>query len=220
MRTQRLVFDVRGPRQNAGPEKQVAQGTPGSLAPARLRSRLQFPAAPAGLTALPRGLRLRRQPSGGAAATPPPPRRNLRGPGAACFLFVGRGDMAAAPAAAGSGAGRARRAAATVAAWGGWGGRPRPGNILLQLRQGQLTGRGLVRAVQVGSRPGGAGRGGPGGSWPRAGEEAFPGRRSTGPTPLGRPLGLSVGSPDAVSRGRTVSGQWQARGPVLGAEQG
>uniref|UniRef100_A0A4X1T603 Transient receptor potential cation channel subfamily C member 4 associated protein n=1 Tax=Sus scrofa TaxID=9823 RepID=A0A4X1T603_PIG len=56
--------------------------------------------------------------------------------------------MAAAPAAAGSGAGRARRAAATVAAWGGWGGRPRPGNILLQLRQGQLTGRGLVRAVQ------------------------------------------------------------------------
>ncbi|XP_030876359.1 short transient receptor potential channel 4-associated protein [Leptonychotes weddellii] len=56
--------------------------------------------------------------------------------------------MAAAPAAAGSGAGRGRRAAATVAAWGGWGGRPRPGNILLQLRQGQLTGRGLVRAVQ------------------------------------------------------------------------
>ncbi|KAJ8794272.1 hypothetical protein J1605_003229 [Eschrichtius robustus] len=56
--------------------------------------------------------------------------------------------MAAAPAAAGSGVGRGRRAAATVAAWGGWGGRPRPGNILLQLRQGQLTGRGLVRAVQ------------------------------------------------------------------------
>ncbi|VFV17023.1 short transient receptor potential [Lynx pardinus] len=56
--------------------------------------------------------------------------------------------MAAVPAAAGSGAGRGRRAAATVAAWGGWGGRPRPGNILLQLRQGQLTGRGLVRAVQ------------------------------------------------------------------------
>uniref|UniRef100_G1RGQ1 Transient receptor potential cation channel subfamily C member 4 associated protein n=1 Tax=Nomascus leucogenys TaxID=61853 RepID=G1RGQ1_NOMLE len=56
--------------------------------------------------------------------------------------------MAAAPAAAGSGAGRGRRSAATVAAWGGWGGRPRPGNILLQLRQGQLTGRGLVRAVQ------------------------------------------------------------------------
>ncbi|XP_031512549.1 short transient receptor potential channel 4-associated protein isoform X4 [Papio anubis] len=56
--------------------------------------------------------------------------------------------MAAAPAAAGSGAGRGRRSAATVAAWGGWGGRPRPSNILLQLRQGQLTGRGLVRAVQ------------------------------------------------------------------------
>ncbi|XP_063515232.1 short transient receptor potential channel 4-associated protein isoform X6 [Pongo pygmaeus] len=56
--------------------------------------------------------------------------------------------MAAAPVAAGSGAGRGRRSAATVAAWGGWGGRPRPGNILLQLRQGQLTGRGLVRAVQ------------------------------------------------------------------------
>lgn len=48
--------------------------------------------------------------------------------------------MAAAPAAAGSGAGRGRQAAATVAAWGGWGGRPRPGNILLQLRRGQLTG--------------------------------------------------------------------------------
>ncbi|XP_040837527.1 short transient receptor potential channel 4-associated protein isoform X3 [Ochotona curzoniae] len=57
--------------------------------------------------------------------------------------------MAAAPAAAaGSGVGRARRSAATATAWGGWGGRPRPGNILLQLRQGQLTGRGLVRAVQ------------------------------------------------------------------------
>ncbi|KAF6285031.1 transient receptor potential cation channel subfamily C member 4 associated protein [Rhinolophus ferrumequinum] len=56
--------------------------------------------------------------------------------------------MAAAPASAGSGADRGRRAAATVAAWGGWGGRPRPANILLQLRQGQLTGRGLVRAVQ------------------------------------------------------------------------
>ncbi|XP_008570247.1 PREDICTED: short transient receptor potential channel 4-associated protein isoform X2 [Galeopterus variegatus] len=56
--------------------------------------------------------------------------------------------MAAAPAAAGSGAGRGRLSAATVTAWGGWGGRPRPGNILLQLRQGQLTGRGLVRAVQ------------------------------------------------------------------------
>ncbi|XP_011376673.1 short transient receptor potential channel 4-associated protein [Pteropus vampyrus] len=56
--------------------------------------------------------------------------------------------MAAAPAAVGSGASRGRRAAGTVAAWGGWGGRPRPANILLQLRQGQLTGRGLVRAVQ------------------------------------------------------------------------
>ncbi|XP_012866146.1 PREDICTED: short transient receptor potential channel 4-associated protein [Dipodomys ordii] len=56
--------------------------------------------------------------------------------------------MAAAPAVAGAGASRGRRSAATVAAWGGWGGRPRPGNILLQLRQGQLTGRGLVRAVQ------------------------------------------------------------------------
>ncbi|KAF5917844.1 hypothetical protein HPG69_009997 [Diceros bicornis minor] len=56
--------------------------------------------------------------------------------------------MAATPAAAESGVGRGRRAAATVAAWGGWGGRPRPANILLQLRQGQLTGRGLVRAVQ------------------------------------------------------------------------
>lgn len=72
--------------------------------------------------------------------------------------------MAAAPAAPGSGAGRGRKAAATVAAWGGWGGRPRPGNILLQLRQGQLTGRGLVRAVQVRSRPEGAGRGGPAGA--------------------------------------------------------
>lgn len=108
---------------------------------------------------LPRGMCLRRGSAGGAAGTHLLPRRNLRGPGAACFLFVGRGDMAAAAApAAGSGAGRGRWAAATVAAWGGWGGRPRPGNILLQLRQGQLTGRGLVRAVQVRSRPGGAGR--------------------------------------------------------------
>ncbi|KAK7808963.1 hypothetical protein U0070_010110 [Myodes glareolus] len=56
--------------------------------------------------------------------------------------------MAAAPAAAGAGASRGRQSAATAAAWGGWGGRPRPGNILLQLRQGQLTGRGLIRAVQ------------------------------------------------------------------------
>lgn len=112
--------------------------------------------------------------------------------------------MAAAPAAAGSGAGRGRRAAATVAAWGGWGGRPRPGNILLQLRQGQLTGRGLVRAVQVRSRPGGAGRGGPGGSWRGAEEEAFPGRRSTGPTPLRWPRGLPAGCPDAVSRRAAV----------------
>uniref|UniRef100_A0A2K6EUF8 Transient receptor potential cation channel subfamily C member 4 associated protein n=1 Tax=Propithecus coquereli TaxID=379532 RepID=A0A2K6EUF8_PROCO len=55
---------------------------------------------------------------------------------------------AAVPAAAGSGASRGRRSAATETAWGGWGGRPRPGNILLQLRQGQLTGRGLIRAVQ------------------------------------------------------------------------
>uniref|UniRef100_A0A2K5W334 Transient receptor potential cation channel subfamily C member 4 associated protein n=1 Tax=Macaca fascicularis TaxID=9541 RepID=A0A2K5W334_MACFA len=54
--------------------------------------------------------------------------------------------MAAAPAAAGSGAGRGRRSAATVAAWADGAGRP--SNILLQLRQGQLTGRGLVRAVQ------------------------------------------------------------------------
>lgn len=116
--------------------------------------------------------------------------------------------MAAAPAPAESGAGRGRQAAATVAAWGGWGGRPRPGNILLQLRQGQLTGRGLVRAVQVRSRPGGAGRGRPGGSWRGAGEEAFRGRRSTGPSSLGPPLGLPVGSPDAVSRGGAVGSGW------------
>ncbi|KAL6046834.1 hypothetical protein STEG23_005107 [Scotinomys teguina] len=57
--------------------------------------------------------------------------------------------MAAAPAAAGAGASRGRRSAATATAWGDWGGRPRPSNILLQLRQGQLTGRGLVRAVQT-----------------------------------------------------------------------
>lgn len=131
-----------------GPKGQVAQETPLSHLPAWEQDYIsQQP--PRHAQPLPRGLRLRRRPTGGAAATPLPPRRNLRGPGAACFLFVGRGDMAAAPAAAGSGAGRGRRAAATVAAWGGWGGRPRPGNILLQLRQGQLTGRGLARAVQV-----------------------------------------------------------------------
>lgn len=179
----------------------------------RQGSRLHFPAAPTARRPLPRGLRFRGRPAGGATATPPPPRRNLRGPGAACFLFVGREDMAAAPASAGSGADRGRRAAATVAAWGGWGGRPRPANILLQLRQGQLTGRGLVRAVQVRSRPGGAGRGGPGGSWRGAGEEAFPGRRSVGPTPLGRPLGVPVGCTDAVSRGGAVgSGRLEAPG--------
>lgn len=127
--------------------------------------------------------------------------------------------MAAAPASAGSGADRGRRAAATVAAWGGWGGRPQPANILLQLRQGQLTGRGLVRAVQVRSRPGGAGRGGPGGSWRGAGEEAFPGRRSVGPTPLGWSLGVPVGCTDAVSRGGAV-GSGRLEAPLLGAERG
>lgn len=136
--------------------------------------------------------------------SPPSPRRNLRGSGAACFLFVGRGDMAAAPAAAGAGASRGRQSAATAAAWGGWGGRPRPGNILLQLRQGQLTGRGLIRAVQVRGRPGGAGRGGPGWSWPGAGKEAFPGRCGTGQIPLGWPRGCPVCRPDAVSRGGTM----------------
>lgn len=127
--------------------------------------------------------------------------------------------MAAAPASAGSGADRGRRAAATVAAWGGWGGRPRPANILLQLRQGQLTGRGLVRAVQVRSRPGGAGRGGPGGSWRGAGGEAFPGRRSMGPTPpwpaSGRPRGLH-----GRCQPRSGGGQRPFRGPGLGAERG
>lgn len=121
--------------------------------------------------------------------------------------------MAAAPAAAGSGADRGRRAASTVAAWGGWGGRPRPANILLQLRQGQLTGRGLVRAVQVPSQPGGAGRGGRGGSWRGPGEEAFPGCRSMGPTPIGRPRGLFLGCMDTVSRGGAVgSGRLEAPG--------
>lgn len=116
--------------------------------------------------------------------------------------------MAAAPAAAGAGASRGRRSAATAAAWGGWGGRPRPGNILLQLRQGQLTGRGLVRAVQVRGRPGGAGRGGPGWSWPGAGEEAFPGRCGTGQIPLGWPRRCPVCRPDAVSHsGTRGSGQ-------------
>ncbi|XP_017735606.1 PREDICTED: uncharacterized protein LOC108534649, partial [Rhinopithecus bieti] len=133
-----------------GARETSSAGKATSLFPPALRPRrTTFPSSLcAAHCSLPRGLRLRRQPTGGAAATPPPPRRNLRGPEAACFLFVRRVDMAAAPAAAGSGAGRGRRSAATVAAWGGWGGRPRPGNILLQLRQGQLTGRGLVRAVQ------------------------------------------------------------------------
>ncbi|CAO2578104.1 hypothetical protein LEMLEM_LOCUS401 [Lemmus lemmus] len=112
--------------------------------------------------------------------------------------------MAAAPAAAGAGASRGRQSAATAVAWGGWGGRPRPGNILLQLRQGQLTGRGLIRAVQVRGRPGGAGRGGPDWSWPGAGKEAFPGRCSTGQIPLGWPRGCPVCRPDAVSRGGTM----------------
>ncbi|XP_010638377.1 short transient receptor potential channel 4-associated protein [Fukomys damarensis] len=70
-----------------------------------LAERLHFPAAPPGgePKSLPRGLRLRHQPAGGAVTSPPPPSRNLRGPRAVCFLFVGRGDMAAAPAAAGAG---------------------------------------------------------------------------------------------------------------------
>ncbi|KAG8517862.1 Short transient receptor potential channel 4-associated protein, partial [Galemys pyrenaicus] len=37
-------------------------------------------------------------------------------------------------------------------------------------------------------------------------EEAFPGRRSVGPTPLGRPWDLPGGCPDAVSRGAALSG--------------
>lgn len=183
-------------------------------------SKTTFPSSPRGAHGpLPRGLRLRRRPTGGAAATPPPPRRNLRGPGAACFLFVGRGDMAAVPAAAGSGVGRGRRAAATVAAWGGWGGRPRPGNILLQLRQGQLTGRGLVRAVQVRSRPGGAGRGGPGGSWRGGRARGLSRPPLYGPDPSW----LAAGPPCGLSRRcqlRRGSGQRQARGSGLGAEQG
>uniref|UniRef100_A0A7N4PMP5 Transient receptor potential cation channel subfamily C member 4 associated protein n=1 Tax=Sarcophilus harrisii TaxID=9305 RepID=A0A7N4PMP5_SARHA len=47
-------------------------------------------------------------------------------------------------AAAVPGAGRERRAAA----WG-WGGRPCSGNILDQLRQGQVTGQGLARGAQI-----------------------------------------------------------------------
>lgn len=116
--------------------------------------------------------------------------------------------MAAAPAAAGAGASRGRRSAATAAAWGGWGGRPRPGNILLQLRQGQLTGRGLVRAVQVRGRPGGAGRGGPGWSWPGAGEEAFPGRCGPARSPLaGRGAVLCAVRTLSATLGRGGSGQ-------------
>lgn len=112
--------------------------------------------------------------------------------------------MAAAPAAAGAGASPGRRSAATAAAWGGWGGRPRPGNILLQLRQGQLTGRGLVRAVQVRGWPGGAGRGGPGWSWPGAGEEAFPGRCGPARSPLAGPGAVLC----AVRTLSAASGRW------------
>lgn len=124
--------------------------------------------------------------------------------------------MAAAPAAAGAGASRGRRSAATAAAWGGWGGRPRPGNILLQLRQGQLTGRGLVRAVQVRGGPGGAGRGGPGWSWPGAGEEAFPGRCGLARSPLaGRGAVLfAVRTLSAtVGRGAVASSEACGSGP-------
>lgn len=138
--------------------------------------------------------------------SPPSPRRNLRGSGAACFLFVGRGDMAAAPAAAGAGASRGRQSAATAAAWGGWGGRPRPGNILLQLRQGQLTGRGLIRAVQV--RGGPEGRGGAG----RVGAGRGPGKRPSqaAAVPARYPL---AGRGAVLCAARTLSaavGRWAA----------
>lgn len=125
--------------------------------------------------------------------------------------------MAAAPVATGAGVCRGRRSAATVAAWGGWGGRPRPGNILLQLRQGQLTGRGLVRAVQV--------RGGRRGGARQAGRELAGGRGQGLSGPLwggaGPPwpaAGLLAGRPDAVSCGGAVCcGRLEAPGR---AEQG
>lgn len=200
-----------------GPEKQLRQPSSPRTCPVSSQDYIsQQP--PRSAQSLPRGLCLHRRPAGGAAATPLPPRRNLRGPGAAGFLFVRRGDMAAAPAAAGSGAGRGRRAAATVAAWGGWGGRPRPVNILLQLRQGQLTGRGLVRAVQVRSRPGGAGRGGPGGSWRGAGAEAFPAAAGRARPPVaGRGVCPWVARTLSAAAG---GGHRPSAGPRFGAERG
>lgn len=171
--------------QTVGSRKTGGPGNTASLPPAGPRVRLQFPQGPGAHTAPATRPAPPRLSTGGDVESPPPPRRNRRGLGAACFLFVGRGDMAAAPPAAGAGSSRGRRSAATAAAWGSWGGRPQPGNILLQLRQGQLTGRGLVRAVQVRGQPGGAGRGGPVRGWPGAGREAFPGRCGTGQVPLG-----------------------------------
>lgn len=186
--------------------KQVVQETPHLCPLPGLRGRLHFPEGLGARTATRPAPS--RQSTGGDVERPPPPRRNRRGPGAACFLFVRQGDMAAAPAAAGAGASRGRRSAATEAAWGGWGGRPRPGNILLQLRQGQLTGRGLIRAVQVRGRPGGAGRGGPGWSWPGAGKRPFQAAAAPARSPLAR-RGAVLCAARTLS---AVPGRWAAAG--------